>query len=260
MIMRKNKLKALAGFGLAAALSAASMSVSAGVGEGLVLYQSYCAVCHGAEAEGQAMGKSLVDTSAKELDGPQLLDVIENGRPGTGMRAWGDSFTEVEIMDIANYIRGIQGKGLIVIELEDAIGNDPVALAGRELFNGAANCSSCHTVGDAGGQVGPVLDGVFDRLGEQGILEALQSPSSTIVEGFAGVVVEQKDGTVIRGRARNETDAYVQVQSADGLRWRTYFKDRVKSVTASDVSVMPEIYAGLSAQQKEQILAYLRSL
>lgn len=253
-------MKKLAGLGVAALIGLGASAVQAGLSEGLVLYQSFCAVCHGAEGEGQAMGKSLMDDGAKSLEPMALLAVIREGRAGTGMAAWGDSFSEEEILDTANYIRAMQGKLGIVIEPEDPIAGDPMAIAGRELFNGSAQCSTCHIVGELGGEIGPVLDGVFGRLGEQGLLQALQSPSASIVDGYGAVVIEQNDGTVTSGRARNETDQTVQVQSADGRRWRTFFKDRVKSVTASETSIMPEIFAGLSAREKEQILAYLRSL
>ena len=260
MINLKNSVNKVAGFGVAALISMASTTVQAGLSEGLVLYQSFCAVCHGAEGEGQAMGKSLVDDGAKSLEPMDLLAVIREGRAGTGMAAWGDSFSAEEILDTANYIRAMQGKLGIIIEHDDPIADDPIALAGRDLFNGSANCISCHTVGDKGGQVGPVLDGLSDRLDAQGILQAVSSPSASIIEGFGVKVIELTDGTIVSGRARNETANTVQIQSADGKRWRTYFKDRVKSVSDSDTSLMPNIYAGLSSVQQQQIVAFLNSL
>ena len=260
MINLKNSVNKVAGFGVAALISMASTTVQAGLSEGLVLYQSFCAVCHGAEGEGQAMGKSLVDDGAKSLEPMDLLAVIREGRAGTGMAAWGDSFSAEEILDTANYIRMMQGKLGIIIEPDDPIADDPIALAGRDLFNGSANCISCHTVGEKGGQVGPVLDGLSDRLDAQGILQAVSSPSASIIEGFGVKVIELTDGTTVSGRARNETANTVQIQSADGKRWRTYFKDRVKSISDSDTSLMPNIYAGLSSAQQQQIVAFLNSL
>lgn len=260
MMSLKSSVNKLARLGVAALLGLAATTAQAGLSEGLVLYQSFCAVCHGAEGEGQAMGKSLVDDGAKSLEPMDLLAVIREGRAGTGMAAWGDSFSEEEILDTANYIRAMQGKLGIIIEPEDPIADDPLALAGRDLFNGSANCISCHTIGDKGGQVGPVLDGLSDRLDAQAILQAVSSPSATIVDGFGVKVIELNDGSTVSGRARNETANTVQIQSADGKRWRTYFKDRVKSVSDSDTSLMPNIYAGLSSAQQQQIVAFLNSL
>ena len=252
--------KQIAGLALSAALASFSSSAIAGLSEGLTLFNSYCAVCHGVTGEGQTMGKSLVDDSAKGLDDLELLAVIRNGREGTGMAAWGDSFSPEELLDTANYVRAMQGKLGIVLEAEDPIADDPMALAGRELFNGSAQCSSCHTVGETGGQVGPVLDGVYAKLGDDGLQEAFAKPSAKFSQGFPVKEVELQDGTVIRGVARNETDASIQLQSRDGKLWRTYFKDRVKEVRDSKTSVMPEIYRDLNRQQRQQLLAYLRSL
>jgi len=72
--------------------------------------------------------------------------------------------------------------------------------------------------------------------------------------------VEQNDGTFIRGRFRNDSELAVQIQSNDGRRWVTYFKDRVNSVTDSTESVMPDVYATLGALEQEQLLAFLKSL
>ena len=135
-----------------------------------------------------------------------------------------------------------------------------VALAGAALFNGSAGCSSCHSYDDQGGNVGPVLDGVSSRLGEDALLQALINPSASIANGYGVKVVEQVDGTMIRGRYRNDSELAVQIQSEDGRRWVTYFKDRVKSVTDSDESLMPDVYATLGAEQQEQLLAFLHSL
>ena len=72
--------------------------------------------------------------------------------------------------------------------------------------------------------------------------------------------MEQQDGTVIRGRYRNDSELAVQIQSADGTRWVTYFKDRVKSITVSDESLMPDVYATLGAKEQQQLLAFLKAL
>ena len=39
----------------------------------------------------------------------------------------------------------------------------------------------------------------------------------------------------------------------------TYFKDRVKSVTAFDESLMPDVYLDLGAAE-QQLMAFLKSL
>jgi len=238
-----------------------SFSASAGVGEGQELYDAYCQVCHGGLGEGQTMGKPLTDSMANRLEDRELLAVITDGRSGTGMAAWGGSFSEEEIFDIASYVRTLQGKpGLNLADEDSGPSDDPIVLAGAEIFNGNAGCVQCHSYDDQGGSIGPSLDGVSSRLGGNVLEQALLNPSASIASGFEAKVVKQQDGTEIRGRFRNDSELAVQIQSADGSRWVTYFKDRVESIEDSDESLMPDVYANLGAAEQEQLLAFLRSL
>jgi len=243
------------------ALIGVSLQLSAGVGEGQELYDSYCQICHGGVGEGQTMGKSLVDNNANGLSDEALLDVISSGRAGTGMAAWKDAFSEEEIFDIATYVRALQGKpGLNLGGDESSASDDPMVVAGARLFNGAAQCSSCHSYDDQGGNVGPALDGVASRLSAAALEQALLNPSASIVAGYEAKQVQQNDGTLIRGRFRNDSELAVQLQSADGRRWVTYFKDRVAAIEDLSESLMPDVYATLGASEQQQIMAFLKSL
>lgn len=236
-------------------------SVSAGVGEGQELYNAYCQICHGGVGEGQAMGKPLTDNPANRLNDEDLLAVITDGRAGTGMAAWGGSFSEEEILDIGSYVRALQGKPAIMLSDDSAgMSDDPRAIAGAELFNGSAGCVDCHSYNDQGGSVGPALDNVGSRLNDEALMQALLNPSATIVSGYSAKVVTQNDGSKVRGRFRNDSELAVQVQSEDGSRWVTYFKDRVESIVDSDESLMPEVFATLGAEEQEQLTAFLKSL
>lgn len=246
---------------LASLLSLAASAATAGVGEGQELYNAYCQICHGELGEGQTMGKPLTDDPANRLSDQELLDVIAEGRAGTGMVAWEGSLSEVEIFDIASYIRNLQGKPAISLGGDDAgLSDDPLVVAGEQLFNGAADCATCHSYKDQGGSVGPALDGLGSRMSDDALMQSLMNPSATIAAGYGAKVVEQEDGTVIRGRFRNDSELAVQIQSEDGRRWVTYFKDRVKSVSDSEESLMPDTYANLGADEQQQLLAFLKSL
>lgn len=254
-----NKFNTLA-LAAVAALGVSSIT-SAGVGEGAELFDAYCSVCHGGLGEGQAMGKALTDTVANRLSDKELLLVITDGRPGTGMAAWKDAFSEEEIFDIASYVRTLQGKpGLSLGDEDAAVSDDPMVIAGEDLFNNKAACATCHSYKDNGGSIGPELDGVSARLSDSALLQALKEPSETIVDGFGAKVVTQSDGTVIQGRYRNDSELAVQLQSADGRRWVTYFKDRVASIEDAAESLMPAVFATLNSKEQEQIVAFLKSL
>jgi quinoprotein glucose dehydrogenase len=69
-------------------------------------------------------------------------------------------------------------------------GGDPDR--GRRIFfspQSAAQCARCHAYGDRGGNAGPRLDGVADRLTRQQLLESLINPSARIAPGFGTTAV-----------------------------------------------------------------------
>ena len=78
--------------------------------------------------------------------------------------------------------------------------------------------------------------------------------------GYEAKEIVQEDGTLIRGRYRDDTDLAVQIQSKDGRRGVTYFKDRVQSLVDSNESLMPDVYATLGAAEQEQLMTFLKSL
>ena len=86
---------------------------------------------------------------------------------------------------------------------------------------------TCHSYNDQGGSVGPALDSVAGRLG-YGLELALFNPSATILTGYEVKVVEQQDGTSVRGRYRNDAELAVQIQSEDGTRRVNSLQDRIK--------------------------------
>lgn len=242
-------------------LSGVSATSLAGVGEGQELYNAYCQVCHGALGEGQIMGKPLTDAPANRLSDQGLIDVITEGRAGTGMAAWEGSLSEVEIFDIANYIRNLQGRPALILGGDDSgPSDDPNVIAGEILFNGVANCATCHSYDEKGGSVGPSLDGIGSRLGDDALMQALLNPSASIVSGYGAKEVEQEGGSVVRGRFRNDSELAVQIQSEDGQRWVTYFKERVTTIRDLDESLMPDTFANLSVSEQEKLLAFLSSL
>lgn len=233
----------------------------AGPGEGQGVYDSFCQVCHGPVGEGQTMGKPLNDPNAKNLSDAELIAVISSGRAGTGMAAWAGSLSSQEVLDVAGYVRVLQGEaGLREVSDSSAVASDPAVLVGEQLFNGEAQCSSCHSYKDKGGAVGPKLDGVSGRLNDEALRQALLNPSASVVSGYEVKEVVLPDGSVVRGRFRNDSEQAVQIQSTDGARWVTYFKARVTSITDSDESLMPEVFATLGAEQQGNLLAFLRSL
>ena len=76
----------------------------------------------------------------------------------------------------------------VVARYADALeGGDPDA--GGQIFfrHAAAQCVRCHAVGGRGGEVGPDLMNVGDRLSRAELLRSLVEPSAEITEGYGNV-------------------------------------------------------------------------
>jgi len=138
--------------------SATSQNYSAEqIREGEVRFGSQCGFCHGKDAAGGESGPDLTraELVAQDSQGDKLAPVIRAGRPNTGMPAFPD-LTPVELNAMIAFLHTQMDKfaelggGRRSVEPSDlATGN---AAAGREYFQGAGKCASCHSpTGDLAG-------------------------------------------------------------------------------------------------------------
>jgi cytochrome c oxidase cbb3-type subunit III len=116
------------------------------VNSGRGLFSVNCSFCHGATAKGGESGPSLV-RSAIVLDdknGELIEPIVHKGIPGKGMPNF--SLSTEQIGDIAAFIHSIPvGEGsLSAPVVVDSLVGDPKA--GAAYFNGAAKCSTCHSI------------------------------------------------------------------------------------------------------------------
>ena len=95
------------------------------------------------------------------------------------------------------------------------------AASGRRLFieKQELGCQRCHSIakGD-GGEIGPLLGGVGQRLTREQILEAIVHPNARIAAGFEQMVVEMKNGQTYAGIIKADKADVLELLSAeDGL-------------------------------------------
>ena len=84
--------------------AAAQAAAYSGVTNSRVMFQESCAVCHGENLEGAAQGTPL---RGELRHGDSMADIIastSNGYEASGMPTWRDTFTPVQIRNIAMYI------------------------------------------------------------------------------------------------------------------------------------------------------------
>jgi mono/diheme cytochrome c family protein len=77
------------------------------------------------------------------------------------------------------------GKDSLKARFAGAISGGDVRKGNRIFWNHqTAQCIRCHAYDDAGGNAGPRLNGIADRLTKEQLLEALIEPSARIAPGF----------------------------------------------------------------------------
>ena len=122
---------------------------TAQIASGLALFQQRCAFCHGRDAGGGETGPDLTSSSlvAGDVSGNKISTVIKNGRPEKGMPPF--NVTDQEITALSAFIHDQKKKaesqkggrrGVDVADLQT--GN---VEAGKQYFNGAGGCISCHS-------------------------------------------------------------------------------------------------------------------
>jgi putative membrane-bound dehydrogenase-like protein len=132
---------------------------------------------------------------------------------------------------------------------------------GRELFgeHPAAQCTRCHTLGDAGSDVGPNLTTVAARLSREQILQSLLEPNAVIAAGFGTVGITLKNGQRVDGTLREETATQVTVMTGTPPAERRIDKAEIASRT-NPTSAMPPMGALLKLRELRDIVAFLSAL
>ena len=145
--------------------------------------------------------------------------------------------------------------GLYAMALE---GGDPQR--GQRIFynNESAQCVRCHAVFEYGGNVGPGLEGVADRLSKQQLLEAVIRPSARMAPGYETVYLTLNDDSAVAGVVLERTDEALKLKIG---------KEDIQTIARSDIkeeetlpSSMPSMEEKLSRREIRDVVAFLASL
>lgn len=121
---------------------------------GRELYQLYCVACHGRDLAGSSVPEIRTPSLSNEdflavADRPYLTAIIEHGRSGTNMPAWGaghGGLGGAEIGRLVDYILSFKPERADAASVVRAQGE---ARFGGALFRG--NCAACHGLEGEGG-------------------------------------------------------------------------------------------------------------
>jgi mono/diheme cytochrome c family protein/small nuclear ribonucleoprotein (snRNP)-like protein len=114
---------------------------------GAKIYGSNCTFCHGMKATGGDTGPDLIRSTVVLHDqkGETVGPVVHNGRPNKGMPAF-PNLSDAQLYDLAEFlhmrVEQVANRG--TYEVTNVVTGD--ANAGKAYFNGAGECSRCHTV------------------------------------------------------------------------------------------------------------------
>lgn len=144
-------------------------------------------------------------------------------------------------------------------ELTPKLGSGDVGRGRQVFFGEKVACSTCHAVGEEGGDLGPDLTtiGVVRSGGD--LLEALLFPNASIVQGYESYQVKTFEGTLL-GVLGNQTAEGLTVRTAADAETYIATPDII-SMEEYPLSLMPEgLEQGLTEEELLDLMAFLQSL
>ncbi|MDA2930833.1 HEAT repeat domain-containing protein, partial [Acidobacteria bacterium AH-259-O06] len=198
----------------------------------LILTSLLDAFRHNSSAQ---VGESLVAALLKSSQG---MDHFQDGH----LRELFSSFPEhvqTEAKPLFEHFQKIKEERIQRLRaLEDQLSGGEVA-SGRKIFFGEkVACSSCHTIGVEGSEVGPDLTSIGAIRSRHDLLESIIFPSAAFVRGHESYRVETANETYSGIMGKRTSDAVVLITGPDSkLRIP---RDQIVSMQPSTVSLMPE--------------------
>lgn len=238
--------------GLAVAPAPAKTGLPSGLEAGNSIYQQNCAFCHGRDADGGETGPDLTSSKlvASDVHGDKISNVVRNGRPENKMPKF--NFSDSEMSELVRFIhaeailadsRPGGRRGVDVADLQT--GN---AAAGKQYFDGAGGCSSCHSpTGD--------LAGIASRYEGLKLEEQMLYPK----DAKDTLTVTLPDGQTITGRLEYQDEFVIGMRDAGGT-YRSWPTGSVKYKIDSPVSAHVDLFAKYSDEDVHNLMAYIQTL
>lgn len=131
---------------------------------------------------------------------------------------------------------------------------------GEHIFysHQTAQCIRCHSLGDRGGNAGPRLNGVANRISRQQLLEALIDPSARLAPGYGMVTLELSNGKKRSGILQGENAEWLKVKIGSNPDTVIYKKDVAMRKDAA--SSMPPMRLLLTKKEIRDVVSFLSTL
>ena len=224
---------------------------------GQAVFLQNCAFCHGRDAGGGETGPDLTRSAivAADVRGDKIGPVVRGGRVDKGMPAF--NLSDEDFMAVVAFIHdqktkadSEQGGRQHVSAADLDTGN---AEAGKEFFNGAGKCSTCHSpTGD--------LAGIATRLQGLTLLERMLYPGGGRgAAPVAMVTVTLPSGQTISGKLAYRDEFTIALHDADG-GYRSWPTNEVKFSVNDPLQAHVELLGKYTDAQMHDVLAYLQTL
>jgi cytochrome c oxidase cbb3-type subunit III len=222
------------------------------VERGKSLFGQNCAFCHGREGGGGESGPDLMnsDLVASDVGGNTIGVVVRNGRPATGMPAF--KLSPQEISELAAFLHAQKKKsdsrpggrrGVSVSDLQTG-----TVESGKEYFNGAGTCSSCHSpTGD--------LAGVARRYRGLELEKRMLYPR----DASATVTVTLPSGGTVTGKLSYQDEFTIGMTDESGW-YRSWPANSIKYTIHAPAEAHVELLGKYTDDDVHNLMAYLQTL
>ena len=226
-------------------------------------FNRLCRGCHGDGGAGGDRAPALLNNRGlRERSESQIAEIIKNGMPG-GMP--GFSLPADKLQSLAGWVRSLN-----VSAFDSAPGGD--AAAGKRFFFDSGRCGTCHMVHGRGEVGGPDLSDIGRKSTLRELELVLDNPTSQMGvhttptcpswafcpdEVWAVVDVRLRNGSRLRGFARNRSEHDLQMETFDGKMHLLVDKE-YEEITKEKQSYMPPLRS--TPEERRNLIAYLSSL
>jgi cytochrome c oxidase cbb3-type subunit III len=219
-------------------------------GEGRFIAE--CGFCHGRDAAGGETGPDLTRSMlvAEDFRGDKIGPLLHSGRVEKGMPSFSLNMEDTDaivafIHDQKTKMEAVGG-GRRGVDPEDLDTGD--VEAGRSYFNGAGNCSTCHSpAGD--------LAGIGTRLRGLPLLQRMLYPAGA----KAKVTVTLSSGKTVSGSLASRDEFTIALTDASGERASWPIAD-VKFTIDDPLAAHFEQLGKYTDDDMHNVYAYLQSL